>query len=375
MTKRRGHGEGTFRQRADGIWEVRVSLAGGKRKSFYGKTRSEVRDKLRQAQRDQEQGLDLSAGTQTVAQFLDRWLADVVKPGLAPKTYASYAEICRVHITPEIGHIRLAKLTAQHVTQLLQTKREARLSPRTVQYIRAVLRIALNRAVKWQLLARNPVLLTDAPKVRRSEVKPLTPEQARQFLTAAEGDRLESLYRVALALGLRLGEALGVSWEDVDFETNTLRVRRSLQRIDGKLTLKEPKTEKSRRALTMPRTLAVALRAHRDRQAFEQAAAGDQWRETGLVFTNTLGGPLEPSNVLKRFQTLLAEAGLPRQRFHDLRHCAASLLIAQGVPVKVVADILGHAQLATTSDLYSHIFPAAHREAAELMDRILAAER
>jgi integrase len=213
------------------------------------------------------------------------------------------------------------------------------------------------------------VLLTDAPKVRRPEVKPLTPEQARTFLDAAQEDRLEALYRVALALGLRLGEALGLGWEDVDFDSGTLRVRRSLQRVEGKLTLKEPKTEKSRRALTMPRTLVAALLAHRDRQAYERAGAGEAWQESGLVFANTVGGPLEPSNVLKRYKAL------PAQRFHDLRHCATSPLIVQGVPIKVVADILGHTQLATTSDLYGHIFPAAHREAADLMDQILSEGR
>lgn len=371
-TTNRGHNEGSIYQRAsDGLWVAALTLPSGKRKSYYGKSRSEARDKLKSAQRELDDGIDLAAPKQTLAQFLDRWLADVVKPTLAPKTHASYAEICRVHLVPTLGHIQLAKLTAQDVARLLRTKSDSGLSPRSVQYIRAVLRIALNRAVKWQAVSRNVVMLTDAPKVRRTEITPLTPEQARAFLVSAEGDRLEALYRVALALGLRLGEALGLSWDDVDFTTGTLRVRRSLQRIDGKLTLKKPKTEKSRRALTMPQTLAAALRQHRVRQLEERLAAGDSWNDSGLVFVNGIGGPLEPSNVLKRFKGLLRAAGLPEQRFHDLRHCAASLLIAQRVPVKVVADILGHSQLATTSDLYAHIFPAAHREAADLMDRIL----
>jgi integrase len=194
------------------------------------------------------------------------------------------------------------------------------------------------------------------------------------FLAAAEGDRLEALYRVALALGLRLGEALGLKWEYVDLDAGTLRVRYALQRIDGTLQLKEPKTEHSRRTLSLPASLVAALRAHRDRQAFERAAVGSEWRESGLVFTNTLGGPLEPSNVLKAFKRILVRAGLPEQRFHDLRHAAASLLLAQGVPVRVVMDILGHTQMATTMDLYSHVMPAAHKDAADLMERILASQ-
>ncbi len=190
------------------------------------------------------------------------------------------------------------------------------------------------------------------------------------FLDEARGDRQETLYRVALELGLRLGGALSLSWEDVDFATGTLRVRHSLQRIDGKLTLKEPKTEKSRRALTISQTLSTPLRQHRIRQIEERLAAGDRWRDTGLVFVNTVGGPSEASNVLKRFQALLAVAGLPKKRFHDLRHCAASLLLAQGVPARLVVDILGHSRMATTMDLYSHGMPAAHQDTADLMDRI-----
>ncbi|HEV2123759.1 MAG TPA: site-specific integrase, partial [Chloroflexota bacterium] len=308
---------------------------------------------------------------QTVRVFLDRWLADVVKQTTAPKTYSSYAETVRVHIMPTLGMIQLAKLTPQHVAAVLQAKRGAGLSPRTVAYIRSVLCIALNRALKWGMVTRNVAALTDAPRVERPEIRPLTPEQARQFVAAVDGARDEALYRVALALGLRLGEALGLSWTDVDLDTGTLRVRHALQRIDGKLVLKAPKTEKSRRTLTMPGSLVAALRKHKVRQLEERLVSGNRWTDSGLVFTNTIGRPMEPSNVLKTFKKHLAAAGLPEQRFHDLRHAAASLLLAQGVPPRVVMDILGHSQMATTMNLYSHVMPAAHREAAELMDRVL----
>ncbi len=372
MTKRRGHNEGSIRHRPDGLWEARLSLPNGERKSVYGKTRRDVQDKLRAAQRDIDAGLDVDSGRQSIRVFLDRWLVDVVKPTTAPKTFSSYAEIVRVHIVPTLGTMQLAKLTPQHVTALLQAKSDAGLSPRTVAYVRAVLRIALNRALKWGMVQRNAAALTDAPRGERQEIRPLTPDQARHFLAAVDGERDEALYRVALALGLRLGEALGLSWEDVDFDAGSLRIRRALQRIDGKLTLKAPKTEKSRRTLTMPSSLVAALRRHKVRQLEERLVSGNRWTDSGLVFTNTIGGPMEPSNVLKAFKKHLAAAGLPEQRFHDLRHAAASLLLAQGVPPRVVMDILGHSQMATTMDLYSHVMPAAHREAADLMDRILA---
>ncbi len=372
MTKRRGHGEGSIKRRPDGRWEARISLPAGQRKSFYGQTRREVQDKLRAALRDVDAGLDLTAGRQTVGQFLDRWLTDVVAPTLAPKTVSSYRDVVRVHLKPALGHHQLAKLTPQHVQAMMTAKTAVGFSPRTVAYTRSILRIALNRALRWGLVQRNVAALTDAPRFVRTERHPLTPEQARALLSAAEGDRLEALYRVALALGLRLGEALGLSWADVDLDAGSLRVRFALQRIDGKLTLKTPKTEKSRRTLTMPASLASALREHRVRQLEERLIAGARWQDSGLVFTNTVGGPLEASNVLKAFKRQLIAAGLPEQRFHDLRHAAASLLLAQGVAPRVVMDILGHSQMATTMDLYSHVMPAAHQDAAARMDAILS---
>lgn len=372
---KRGQNEGGCYQRKDGRWEATITLeiVNGKprRKSYYGKTKAAAMAAMRAGQRERDAGLPIDVPRQTVGQFLDRWLADVVKTSLAPKTYSSYAETARVHINPTLGHHQLAKLSPQQVQELLAVKTAAGLSARTVSYIRTVLRIALAQAVRWGLIGRNAAALASPPRILRQERRPLSPEQARYFLDAVAGDRLEALYRVAVSLGLRQGEALGLAWEDVDLDGRTLRVRRALQRIDGKLTLKEPKTEQSRRTLTLPAALVPALTAHRARQNLERLAAGGAWVDNGLVFTTPRGTPLEPSNVLKRFKAILDGAGLPRQRFHDLRHCAASLMLAQGVPMRVVMDILGHTQMATTADLYSHVMPAAHREVADLMDAIL----
>ncbi len=376
MGSRRGHGEGAIYQReSDGLWVGSVDLGyvngKRKRKTIYGKTRREVAEKLKVVLREQQQGLPVAIERQTVAQFLDRWLADDVKPTKAPKTYASYAETVRVHLNPTLGRVPLAKLSPQDVQMLLSSKTAAGLSPTTVRYIRTILRIALGRAEKWGMVARNVAAVVDPPRVVRTEVHPLTVEEARVFLAAVEGDRLETLYRLTISLGLRMGEVLGLAWDDVDLGSGTVRVRRALQRVDGRLILKEPKTERSRRTLTLPATLAASLRAHRVRQAEERLKLGPHWVDIGLVFTTPLGTPLEPSNVLKRFKVHLAGAGLPKQRFHDLRHCAASLLIAQLVPIEVVRSILGHAHISTTLDIYAHILPDAHREAAEQMDAIL----
>lgn len=370
-TKRRGHGEGSISQRADGLWMARVSLPNGKRKALYGKTRKEAQDKLRAALRDLDAGLDLSAGRQTVGQFLERWLEDVAKPGLRPKTFQSYAQLVRLYLKPDLGHHQLAKLTPQHVQAMMTAKTAAGLSPRTVQYIRAVLRRALGQALKWGLVSRNVATLVDPPRSIKAPVSPLTAEQARSFIAFTADDRLGPLFHVAIASGLRQGELFGLRWDDVDLAAGVLRVRHALQRIDGELTLVEPKTALSRRTVTLPASAVAALRVQKDRQTFERAQAGDRWQEAGFVFTSTVGTPLNPSNVDKRLKSLLAEAGLPRQRFHDLRHCAASLLLAGGVAPRTIMGILGHSQISLTMNTYAHLSPALERDAARALDTVL----
>ena len=371
-TKRRGHGEGSIKQRADGLWEARVSLPGGKRKSLYAKTRKEAQDKLRAALRDADAGLSLGTSQQTVRQFLSGWLEDVVKPSKAPKTVATYADIVRLHLAPGIGHHQLSRLTPQHVAALLKAKQDAGLSPRMVHHIRAVLRTALNQAIRWGLLARNAAALVEPPRQVRREVVPLTASEAREVLVAADGDRLSALFRLALMLGLRQGEVLGLAWKDVDFDRRTLKVRRALQRIDGALVLKETKTDKSRRTLTLPASLVTALRAHRDRQAFDKAVAGARWKDSDFIFTTTIGTPLDPRNVIRSWHRVQANHGLPRRNFHCTRHTAASLMLAEGVPVKVVQEVLGHSLLSTTADIYGQLFPEAFDGAADAMERALA---
>jgi integrase len=368
---RRGHNEGTIRHRPDGLWEARLSLANGKRKSVYGKTRKAVQDKLRAAQRDLDAGLDLGTAKQTVGAFLDRWLVDVAKPTVRPKTYASYAQLVRLHLKPALGHHQLAKLSPQHVQAMMNAKSAAGLSPRTVQYLRAILRRALGQALKWGLVSRNVATLVDPPRSQRQDVTPLSPLQARAFLTAAEGDRLEALYSVAIALGLRQGEALGLRWDDVDLDAGMLKVRHALQRIDGTLQLVEPKTKRSKRTIPMPPTIVTALREHRVRQLEERLIAGPRWQEHNLVFPSTIGTPADARNIVRRFHAILDQAGLPSMRFHDLRHTCASLLLAQHVPPRVVMETLGHSQIALTMDTYSHVMPVMQREAANLMDQLL----
>lgn len=286
-------------------------------------------------------------------------------------TYASYACLIRIHLIPELGHVPLAKLSPQQVQALLNRKLASGLAPRRVAMIRGVLRTALNQALRWGLVARNVATLVTPPRAAHFEVRPLDPAQARAFLDAVRGDRLEALYTVALALGLRQGEALGLRWDDVDVEAGVLHVRHALQRIDSKLQLVEPKSARSRRTIVLPDIVRDALRAHRVRQAEQRLGVGAEWEETGFVFTTALGRPLNDSNVTHMFQRHLARAGLPHQRFHDLRHACASLLLAQGVGPRVVMELLGHSQIALTLNTYSHVLPGLQKQAAVQMDALL----
>ena len=221
-------------------------------------------------------------------------------------------------------------------------------------------------------MAQNVATLVEAPKVASREVEPFNPEQARTLLAAVRGDRLEALYSVAVAVGLRKGEALGLRWDDLNLDTGTLRVKASLQRVGGKLQLLEPKTVRSRRTIALPESATVALRTHRAGQLRERLVAGSRWQETGLVFTTTIGTPMDPRNVTRHFKRVLVRAGLPQKRFHDLRHTCASLLLVQGAHPRVVMEILGHSQISMTMDTYAQVMPELQRDAANRIDAILA---
>ena len=373
---RRGANEGTIRQRKDGRWEARVIVteSSGRRvrRSLLGRTRAIVAAKLAEAQRAESIGLPAASARMTTADYLASWL-EAIEPRIRPRTYESYELIVRVHLAPGLGHHPLPRLSPPAVQAFLNARTRDGCSPRTVAYIRAVLRQALGQAERWGLVSRNVARLAEPPRVPRREVRPLDPAQARAFLAAIRGDRHEALYLVALGVGLRQGELLGLSWPDVDLDAGTLRVRQALQRIKGGLILVEPKSATSHRTVALPAVVAEALRAHRIRQLEERLASGGRWPDDprDLVFLSTVGTPLDGVAVTRRFQALLADAGLPRQRFHDLRHACASLLLAQGVAPRVVMETLGHSQISLTMNTYSHVVPQLGRAAAERMDEAL----
>jgi integrase len=374
---RRASNEGTIRHRPDGRWEARVLLTGPdgirRRRSLLARSEADVLAKLQAARQAEVTGRPVPPARLTVATFLDDWLRDAVVPNLRPSTVRSYRGIVDTHLKPGLGRHRLVRLTPQQVQAFLNAKAASGLAPQTVSYIRSVLRTALGDAERWGLVGRNVAKLAEPPRVPRRELRPLTPDQARTFLDAIRDDRLEALYLVAIGTGLRQGEILGLSWADVDLEASTLTVRQALQRVDGVLTIIEPKSVSSHRTVAMPNFVRDALRRHRTRQREERLLAGSRWRpdDRDLVFRSSIGTPLDGIAVTRRFQRLLQETDLPRQRFHDLRHACASLLLAQGVSPRVVMETLGHSDIRLTMNRYSHVVPELGRSAADRLDALL----
>lgn len=376
---RRGHGEGSIYLRNDGRWAASITLEGRKRKTIYGKTRKDVQEQLKVALHQQQQGTLVTSERQTVAQFLTHWLEDVHKQSIRIRTYERYEEIVRLHLVPVLGHIQLLKLSPQQLQSFYTKKLNEGLSTTTVISFHNVLHKALESAVRWNLIPRNVCDVVSPPRRKRLEVQSLDTEQVQQLLAAARGHRLEALFILALATGMRRGELLGLKWQDINFQTGMLQVRRVLTRVPTKLPGKgyveaESKTERSRRSITIAPFALEALKQHRVRQLEVKLKAGSRWQERDLVFCTSVGTPLNPDrDVLVQLKGLLKKAGLPDIRFHDLRHSAATLLLSMGVHPKIVQELLGHSQISITMDVYSHALPSLQKEAISKLNDIFQA--
>ncbi|MEU9841542.1 site-specific integrase [Actinomadura sp. NPDC048032] len=273
------------------------------------------------------------------------------------------------------------RATCQCCAQALDTARKSccavgeccqkRLSPLTVTYVHSVLKSALEHAVREDELPRNVARNVKATAHRPRRFRPFTAAEARQFLDAARADRLHALYALALRTGLRKGELLGLCWEDLDLNSGTASIRRSLQRTrTGGLTHLPTKTLASERRIALPTECIRSLKEHRQQQDKEREIAGSAWRDSGLVFTTPTGRPLDPANLTRRFRSLLSRAGLRRIRFHDLRHSTATLLLEQGVDLVVIKELLGYAHIGVTAGVYAHVRLRLQRQA---IDRLTAA--
>lgn len=366
---RRGHGEGSISLRKDGRYQAAITLENHKRKTFYGKTRKEVQDKLNKALYEQKQGILTTGPQQLLKDYLERWLEQVCKLTMRPNTYNQYHSTVHHHLIPSLGHIRLQKLTTEKVQAFCAEMQKEGLSAKTIVNIHSVLNSALENAVSWELVGRNVAKRVMLPGIERYEAQTLTVEQAKKLVEVAQGSRLEALLLVALTTGMRRGELLALRWSDIDFEKGIVHVRRTMNHITGLGYYEgEPKTKTGRRNIMLPDVAIEALIEHQAYQEQARIKAGKKWQDRGIVFCNIYGGFFSPSHVGDLFQGLLKKSGLPHIRFHDLRHSAATILLQAKVQLKTVQELLGHSTIATTADIYSHVSSEMREEVVNKMD-------
>lgn len=376
---RRPAGEGSVYQRPDGRWEAVLSLGygpGGKRlrRKVSAGTRAGAAEALRALCRERDQGL-VVAKRLTVEKWLDEWLRDHARVTTRPNTYRTYEQIVRQHLVPAFGRYQLDRLAPSDVAAYLHEKAQ-KLSAKTCQHHHAVLRRALRKAEEYGYVNRNVARVVSPPTANRRTGTWLDVEQARTFLASIVDHPLESLFVVAAATGVRRGEVLGLTWDAVDLDRGTLRVQRALYRYNGAYHLDVPKSRSSYRTVTLPPPVVRLLRVRRARQAELRLRLGEAWRDRwNLVFTDDLGQPIPGETVTHAFQAALTAAGLPKFRFHDLRHSAATFLIAAGIPLKHVSELLGHSTITITADIYGHLLDESNREAGEAIGRTLFGAR
>lgn len=369
--KRRGSGQAT--KRKDGRWQASYVTNSGKRLYFYGDTQAEANKKKRQAEMEDERGMLATGPDMLLNTYLENWLETVKKPPIVRlSTYDKYRWYIQKYINPALGHIRLRLLSPQHVQSFYSQKLEEGLSPGTVRNLHVVLHSAMENAVKWNLVSRNVVGLVTRPSKGDHEAHVLTIEQARTLIETAKQHKVWALLVVALATGMRRGELLALRWDDIDFQQERVFVRRAVSKLNGRGYVEhEPKTKKGRRTIVLPSSVVDVLREQRGYVEELRGRAGDNWLDLGLVFPNTRGNFIELAKLWHMLDKVVKQAGLPHMRFHDLRHSAATIMLAMGIHPKVVQEILGHSSISVTMDLYSHVLPSVQQEAAGKVDSVL----
>ena len=380
MPKRRANGEGNIRKRKDGRWEGRYTVGHdpetGKAiiKNVLGKTQAEVKEKLKKAI-EENVGIDYGrAKTYTVGKWLDVWYENYAKIKMRPSTYLTYHGYIENHIKPQLGKIPLTDLTMLHLQQFYKKllaegrverieaqKQPKGLSAKTVRNIHQIISSALKLAVEQRLIAHNPADGCALPKAERKEMQTLPVEQLTSFLREAKDSGVFALYYIDLTTGLRRGELLGLKWSDIDLGKGDLRVQRQIGRIDGKIIEMPLKTKNAYRTLPLSADAISVLMQQR------RKTGNSEW-----VFPSPTGGPMSPDSVLHMLQRVLKRAGLPRIRFHDLRHTFATMALQNGVDVKTVSSMLGHYSAGFTLDTYAHVTTDAQLKAAQTMGNILS---
>ena len=378
MAKRRSNGEGNIRKRKDGRWEGRYTAGhnpqNGKQiiKNVLGKTQSEVKEKLKRAMEESKKVDITRTGKYTVSDWMEEWFENVAKLKVRPSSHQTYRGYIDHHIAPNIGNTPLEKLSTMDLQKLyrklMNTGRVERieaqdqpkgLSAKTVRNINQVISSAMDFAVAQKIISENPCKAAALPKLEHKEMQTIPSEQLQAFLSEAKATGVYEMYYIELATGLRRGELLGLKWTDIDWKNGIIKVRRSIARVNGKTVESPLKTKNSYRAVTISSQAIEVLKQ-------QKAKTNDAY-----VFPSPSGGPISPDSVNNMLKRVLARAGIPKVRFHDLRHTFATIALQNGVDIKTVSGMLGHFSAGFTLDTYAHVTTSAQREAAETMGNIL----
>lgn len=376
MSARRSNGESTVVQDAAGRWHGFISFgvkANGKRdrRHVTGMRKSDVVKKVKALERVRDAGLIAGSDKVTVAGWLTIWLDTIAARRVRPSTLDTYRGYIGHRIIPALGHHRLDRLTSEHVDAFYQGLEADGLSSTTALQIHHILSRALKVAVMRHRAARNVCDYVDPPAKANTRGKPLSLGEARAVMAAAAGQRNAARWTVALTLGLRQAEALGLTWSAIDFAAGTLRVTQTMRtKRGGGWELVAPKSNAGTRTIHLPATLLDPLRAHRAEQNAERLAAGDQWESNDFVFAQPNGRPIGPRVDWGNWKGLLAAAGVRDVRLHDARHTAATLMLLAGVQPRTIMDIVGHSSIALTMNTYTAVASELSQEAADAIDRL-----
>ena len=372
--KRNPNGSGTVTKRTDGRYQAAVYVlqpdGTRARKFVYGKTWAACDAKRRALLEKVDNGIPVPTRSMKLAEWLPYWLDNIVRPRRKRTTAAKYEVHVRLYLVPMIGSKRLESLSVADVRRFL-VELEQKSSAATAKESHRVLRTALTAACREELITRNVATLVEPPTVADRDLDPWSLDETLDFLAAARKDPLYAAFVLAIALGFRRGEIVGLRWENVDLDRREIRVRTQRQRVGGEVYEDDPKGRRRKQTLPLPGICVAPLRWQRLKQAAARELAGEKWEETGYVFTTRTGKPIEPRNLYRSFTRVAKNAGLRVIRLHDARHGTATLLTAAGVPPRVVMEILGHSQIAVTMNVYAHVVQDTQRDAISHMDRLL----
>ena len=374
---------GQIIKKGDRKYLIRVSLgkdANGKRKlhskTIYG-TKKEAEAYKNKMLHQISTGTYTETSKEYFAEYILYWRDNTVKQRVSSKTFRGYEQSIRLYLIPALGSTKLDKLTPEQVQEMYVEMAAKGLSSSTIRNAHAVLNSALKQAVRWGKLFRNPAELVDLPRKEKNEMKVLSKEEVTRFLDAAVYSKMKAFFSLMITTGLRPGEALGLKWQDVDFDKNRITVNRSLSRSGGKWMLVEPKTAKGRRSIPVPPTVIGDLNEYKNEQLAEKnSARSNTYKDQGFVFATKTGEPLSDRNIIGRhFKPLLKTAGLPDIRLYDLRHTCATLLLSAGENPKIVSERLGHADTSLTLNTYSHVLPNMQESATQKLEDMLFSDQ